>query len=1094
MAKQLEKVFERAYVYAHDNRHEYVTIEHLLWSLLEETEIQNVLISVNAQPSQITNDVLNFLSGASLVLPPHIAEQAPKRTNVVERTVQRAFAQVMLSNQKEVTPIILLLSILSEEHSHAHYFLTNNGVTREAIVKTLRETNEPGADSPLKTFCRNLNTESAEGHIDPVIGREKEVADTIEILARRKKNNVMYVGEPGVGKAQPLHSKIKTPNGWVTMGDIKVGDIVSCPDGSSASVSGVFPQGKKDIYKFTFSDGRTAEACGEHLWDVFVPYGKKRHLTRRTLTTKELLPKIHTSKGVKIPVIEQIDTPGVDLPIDPYVLGVLLGDGSFADTKVGMFWSGDIQVANNINERLETGYEVGKLGSDPVGYNIVLSELSLARKGHAFRKNQPLNYYHKAILDLGLCGTLSHTKFVPSAYKNASLSQRLDLLAGMVDSDGEVGENGSISISTASEEMAKDIQEIVWSIGGISKISTRTPTYTYLGETRQGRISYKVTIRYPEPTLLSKLGRKVDRLPLNYQYWDLKLKISDIKLVGEINAQCIMVDHPDHLYITDDYVVTHNTALAEGLARKISEGDVPPSIKDKIVYSLDLSAMIAGTKFRGEFEERFKATLKEIVELGNVILFIDEIHMIMGAGATTGNSMDAGNIMKPMLANGQLMCVGATTYEEYATYIEKDRALMRRFKKYDIEQPSVEDTKLILGGLEKYYTEFHGITYAPEVLNLAVDLSMRYLKNQVLPDKAIDIMDAAGAKAKLEEIAEVNADMITATVAKMAKIPIGMISVKENTEIKELGPRLNNTVFGQSKAIETLIDAITVAKAGIRDPNKPQGSFLFTGPTGVGKTFVCQKLAEFLGVELVRFDMSEYMEKHSVSKLIGAPPGYVGHGEGKMGDGMLVSAVETNPTCVLLLDEVEKAHPDVMNVLLQIMDNGSLTSSRGKKVSFSNVILVMTSNLGAFEAEKTSIGFIQSDYDDTAAEEAVKKFFSPEFRNRLDETVNFDKLQPEHMYKIVDAELKLLISMVESKGVLVTLTPPAREWLAKHGYNPKMGARPLGRLFQDKVKKPLSKLIVFGDLGEGGRVKIEVVNDDISISKMRDVVVPPVTS
>lgn len=736
MAKELEGVFERAYVYAHDNRHEYVTIEHLLWSLLEEKEIQDLIISLGSQPAQLTNDVLGHLSSSSLVLPPHVTGQAPKRTTVVQRTVQRAYAQVMLSNQKEVTPTILLLSILSESDSHAHYFLTNNAVTREAIIKAMRETGESTGESPLQLFCRNLNTESEDGNIDPVIGREQEVADTIEILSRRKKNNVMYVGEPGVGK----------------------------------------------------------------------------------------------------------------------------------------------------------------------------------------------------------------------------------------------------------------------------------------------------------------------------------------------------------------------TALAEGLARKISEGDVPPSIKDKIVYSLDLSAMIAGTKFRGEFEERFKATLKEIVELGNVILFIDEIHMIMGAGATTGNSMDAGNIMKPMLASGKLMCVGATTYEEYATHIEKDRALMRRFKKYDINEPSVEDTKRILAGLEKYYVEFHGITYAEGALDSAVDLSMRYLKNQVLPDKAIDIMDAAGAKAKLEEIPVVDGELIIATVAKMSRIPISMISVKENTEIKELGPRLNNAVFGQPMAIEILTDAITVAKAGIRDPNKPQGSFLFTGPTGVGKTFVCQKLAEFLGVELVRFDMSEYMEKHSVSKLIGAPPGYVGHGEGKMGDGMLVSAVETNPTCVLLLDEVEKAHQDVMNVLLQIMDNGSLTSSKGKKVSFTNVILVMTSNLGAFEAERASIGFVKEDYDDTAAGEAVKLFFSPEFRNRLDETVNFEKLLPEHMYKIVDAEHKSLTEMVKSKGVLITLTPPAREWLAKHGYDPKMGARPLSRLFQEKVKKPLSKLMVFEGLGDGGRVKIEVLDDDISLAKLHDVVVPPVVS
>lgn len=725
--KRIEKMIDRAVFFATDNNHEYVTVEHLLWSLLHEKEVCTLLLNIGTQPTKIKNDCTNFLSDPSHELPEALrGHQEPRRTNALSRVFQRALTQIVFSGRNELTVEAVLLSILSEDKSHAAFFLGKHGVTREKIINQLRTEGEGqagGEGSPLERFCRNLNKDSEDGHIDPVVGRETEVADTIEILAKRKKNNVIYVGEPGVGK----------------------------------------------------------------------------------------------------------------------------------------------------------------------------------------------------------------------------------------------------------------------------------------------------------------------------------------------------------------------TAVAEGIAKMIVDGAVPEAIRSKTVYSLDIGAMLAGTKFRGDFEERLKGVLDEIEAKGDVILFIDEIHMIMGAGSTSGNTMDASNMLKPLLAKGKLMCIGATTYDEYSEHIEKDKALMRRFTKYDIKEPSIEDSKRVLAGLEKYYVDFHKVQYAEGTLDLCVELSARYIHNKFLPDKAIDIMDSAGAKAKLEEMAEVDNDLILATVAKLAKIPLSMISLKDVEVVQNLEAKLKNKVFGQDKAVDIIVDAVEVAKSGLREPGKPIANLLFVGPTGTGKTFLCKQLAQALGSKLVRFDMSEYQEKHSVSRLIGAPPGYVGHGEGKMGDGQLISEIEENPNCILLLDEIEKAAPEVAQVMLQVMDDGRLTSSKGKTVSFENVVIVMTSNLGAADAEKRGIGFHGTTFNHDAIADNVKKFFPPEFRNRLDATVQFNSLTMSEIYFIVDAEIDKVNEQLANKGVTITLANTAREWLAKHGYDPQMGARPLGRLIQDKIKKPLSKQILYGQLNDGGRAIVNVSDDEIVI-------------
>ena len=719
MTKKVEKMIERAVSIANDNNHEYVTLEHILLSLLHEKEVNELILAIGGQPAKIKTETIQFLGDPALKKPDALKDIPAKRTAVLNRTFQRALTQLVFSGRNELTSEGILLSILSEETSHAYYFLGKHGVSREKIIAHLRKVEEKSGpeETFLDQYARNLNKEAADGSIDPVIGREKEVIDTIEILARRKKNNVIYVGEPGVGK----------------------------------------------------------------------------------------------------------------------------------------------------------------------------------------------------------------------------------------------------------------------------------------------------------------------------------------------------------------------TALAEGLALKIVNKEVPKALHEKIVYSLDIGALLAGTKFRGDFEERMKGVLDQVKKQGNVIMFIDEIHMILGAGSTTGSQMDASNLLKPMLAKGELMCVGATTYDEFHEHFEKDKALLRRFQKYDITQPSAAETKLILKGIAYQYEKFHGVTFEEGATDMCVDLADRYLKSKFFPDKAIDIMDSAGAISKLKEEKIVTIDCVVQQAAKIARIPANMIDMKENTALENLAPRMKDKVYGQDGAIDKLVEAIFMSKAGLRNPSKPIGSFLFTGPTGTGKTYTAKKLAETLGVHFARFDMSEYMEKHTVSKFIGAPPGYVGHGEGKMGEGQLIQTIDTHPNCVLLLDEIEKANPDVITVLLQVMDDGRLTSAKGKTVDFSNVVIIMSANLGAADAEKLKIGFGDQD-NGSAVDAEIKKFFSPEFRNRLDATVKFNKLTMTEMNLIVNAEIEKTEVMLSPKSISINVTQQARDWLALNGYDPKMGARPFERLFEEKVKKVLSKEILFGKLKLGGRANIDFVD------------------
>jgi ATP-dependent Clp protease ATP-binding subunit ClpA len=519
---------------------------------------------------------------------------------------------------------------------------------------------------------------------------------------------------------------------------------------------------------------------------------------------------------------------------------------------------------------------------------------------------------------------------------------------------------------------------------------------------------------------------------------------------------------------------TGKTAIAEGLALKIVEGQVPNALKDKTVYSLDIGALLAGTRYRGDFEERIKIVLESLEERKDVIMFIDEIHMIMGAGSAGGSSVDVANLLKPILGRGKLLTMGATTSDEYSTHFEKDRALMRRFQRVDIEPTNVEDTTKIIIGLKPYFEEFHSVKYADELLEKSVDLADRYIKNKYFPDKAVDIIDASGATVKLAGREEVVIDDVLNVISKMSNIGKDVIDIDSTEGYKSLDKRIKTKVFGQDDAVDQIVEAIFVAKAGLREPNKPIGSFLLVGPTGTGKTETAKQLAQELESKLIRFDMSEYQERHSVSKLIGAPPGYVGHAEGKLGQGQLLAEVEQYPNCVLLLDEVEKAAPEVLQVLLQVMDDGRLTGSTGKTVDFTNVVLLMTSNLGAADAEKLKIGFGDQKKKNTDIK-AVNTFFTPEFRNRIDATIKFNKLGTDVIKKIVKRLEEELNVQTKVKGIKVKVMASAVKYFVEEGYNPNMGARPLKRLFESELKKPLSKKMLFEDLKD---TKLRIEYDD----------------
>ena len=536
------------------------------------------------------------------------------------------------------------------------------------------------------------------------------------------------------------------------------------------------------------------------------------------------------------------------------------------------------------------------------------------------------------------------------------------------------------------------------------------------------------------------------------------------------------------LYVGDPGV--GKTAIAEGLAKRIVEGDVPEVLADARIFALDMGALIAGTRYRGDFEERLKQVVKELEETEGAVLFIDEIHTVIGAGATSGGAMDASNLLKPALSNGSIRCIGSTTYKEFRQFFEKDRALVRRFQKIDINEPSLDDAVEIMKGLKPYFEDFHKVKYSDDAIKSAVELSSRYINDRKLPDKAIDVVDETGARQMLVPEAKrkktINVTDIEETIATMARIPPKPSSKDDEMVLANLEKELKRVVYGQDLAMEALASSIKLARAGLREPDKPIGAYLFSGPTGVGKTEVAKQLAASMGVEMLRFDMSEYMERHTVSRLIGAPPGYVGFDQG----GLLTDGVDQHPHCVLLLDEIEKAHPDLYNILLQVMDHGKLTDHNGKQIDFRNVVLIMTTNAGASDAQKNAIGFgsQKREGDDM---EAINRLFTPEFRNRLDAIIPFGPLPVPVIHKVVQKFVMQLETQLTERGVTFELHDDAIAWLADKGYDERMGARPLARVIQEHIKKPLADEVLFGKLKDGGTVKVTVEADELGEKKLK---------
>lgn len=1087
---EVEQIIEQAVVLAQDRHHQYVTLEHVLLSLITYEPFKRQLDSFGADTSGLIMDVTSYLDNqTALTIAEDKRPQQPRKTNALERMFNRAVTQVLFTGRRQIEVIDLYLSILTESNSHAHYYLLKWGITRNEFIAHWQKHHKVGksgskmtaeqANEILEEHTINLTQLARDGKIEDAIGRDTEIYDIINVLAKKYKSNVLLVGDPGVGKAQPLYSKVKTRTGWTTIGEVKIGDKIMAYDGSETTVTGVFPQGLKDVYELEFADGRTARSTDEHLWTVWTKttIRKNRNSPKKeTIELKELICRANKNKHflsngfAKVPlVIDSNIERDVELPVDPYLLGALIGDGCYGSNKNGSisFTSVDAHILSRVKKVLPEGVNLKSTGNT-IDYRLT-GDMNGGRKNELTAKLRSLSIY----------GQTSDQKYVPSLYMSASKKQKIQLIQGLMDTDGFVTKTGAMSYCTTSKQLADDVVELVRSIGGHARIKLKMPTYTYLGESKQGKQAYIVKIRYHSPRDLVSLPRKIERLSENHQYSNLKLAIKDIRYIGKEECQCIMIDHPEHLYITDNYVVTHNTAIAEGIAKNIVDGNVSEFLKDHEMYSLEIGSLLAGSKYRGDFEEKVKNVLEALNTKKNVILFIDEAHTMRGAGSSTSSSVDFANMIKPAITKGTLKIIASTTWEEYYDSFEKDRALMRRFYRVSVDEPDLETTRRILTGLSIRLNEFHKVSITDGAITTAIEASARYIHDKKNPDKSIDLLDAACAKQRVKNNvgAIITDHEIREQVSKIASVPMDKLESDNVDRMIALEPNIKEKLYGQEDVVDAVLNRIYMSYAGISNERKPMASFLFLGPTGTGKTEFAKLLSEHLSMPLLKYDMSEYQERHSVAGLIGAPPGYVGYDDSNLGGGKLISDLSKNPYSIILLDEIEKAHSDVYNLLLQLLDEGTITSTNGKKANAKNCIVIMTSNMGAADSERNNIGF--GDQRKTGEDDrALKDTFKPELRNRIDLICKFKRLDTFAVKKIVNKFTADLKKQLQQHDLQIQFSEPVIEYLAKEGYDEKLGARPLARKIDELIRVPLSKKIIFEKL-KHGTIYTALVDDKI---------------
>ena len=884
----------------------------------------------------------------------------------------------------------------------------------------------------IEKFCTDITAEASAGKLDPVIGRTKEVERVASVLCRKRKNNPVLVGEPGVGKAQPLDSLVLTSGcEWKTMGDLSLNDTIIVPSGEEARITRISPQGEKEILTIYFSDGRTAECCKEHLWEV---YGSDCHNKNeiKTLATEQIIHKLSMKSyrnRIRIPLISMeaaSNRPRQCRLISPYVLGVIIGDGNVTQNHIRIHCA-DEEIMERASLELLPDYAFSKFKTKAKGHSYQLVRLGAKPK---LGKGESWNKCVLEIKRLGLFGKKSFSKFIPDEYKKASSQELIEMLQGLLDTDGYVSKNGTLMYATSSHRLACDIREVVWSLGGICHIRNKQPFFMSHGKRKKGRISYVLTIKHKNQNKFVFLPRKKARLKIKNQYAEqLGLKIVKIEKTSFKQAQCIYVDHPSHQYITNNFVVTHNSAIADGLAQRIVSGNVPHRLKGKRLIRINLFSVVANTQYRGQFEERMKQILQAFKSNPDFIMFIDEIHSIVGAGNASG-ALDAGNILKPALARGEVRCLGATTLDEYQKTIAKDGALERRFQTIMVDENTKEETIEILLGLKHSFELHHHCKISDDAVMAAVELSSRFIPDRRLPDKAIDCIDEACAKKssqmdrKVNEYSQITKDDIVLAVAEQARLPVKNVIASEAGRVANIDKVLGERIIGQNEAIGRLATLVKNAYSGLRDPDRPMMSFVLGGPTQVGKTYTVEELTKEIcpiADSLITINLSEYQERHEISRLIGSPPGYIGFGE----KNQLTDKVFRRPNSIVLFDEIEKGHPEIIKILLQILNRGFINDSEGKRVSFKNTVIAMTTNLGFGNAKVAGrLGFDGA--EDTAGMsakfsedrerlvEACKKQFGAEFVSRVDDFIPYAPFTEESLKRIAKIELDKLEERIKS--------------------------------------------------------------------------------